>query len=828
MYLSFFQFLLELNLSLSLGFGLYWLLLHKQTTFQWNRRFLIFWPLLCLAISSLQFEYVVWREMPSSPGGSALNYQQFFDSKDANLQQLSTFESSTQQLNNAANPSALNWWNLYFSGAIIALLLFVWRIKKLFILIRMGKTYNQDDFTILEHPAYPQIFSFGRYIFKQKDQEIPEMVLAHELVHVRQRHSVDLLWMELLIILNWFNPFIYRYRKHLKETHEFIADRVVVQQYGLLDYARLLVAQATQRNVPVLALSFAAFTKKRIIAMKTKTHNPWARLRYWIILPLFLVLVTVLAIDRVEKIKPIASEADATVQWGELTCDCYESSIQGMYFCDLEEIEKEKLAHLSKYPPIAFVEGKEAPVSNFSLQLKSQLPSKEARPVYWSDNFFGNDHEVWQKIENGDYLNFKANLTDHKRIEFHVGIKGKNPNRSADPKLVFEDGSEIAFDPINRKVNQTLAVDKIQSLFNQPFYLVRDGKKYSAPISITIRRFFDQSGLSYSFSEFGSNYDNENITLKQDLTINKLLAGDNLSLHIFTGNTINEGDTYELNFKVAGQNPLHNKDLLITWGDKKVKGNKIMLNAEDLSALRGTLPQLYVAGHKLSIGRNPIIKYRLRGELQEPEMFPGLVQKRLFELEKFMAEFQKGETFWNHLSNEYLLIPTEQGILFPLLITLEDQQPNPLYFGYSTSELTDIFSDNFIYPLSPKDITKISSGFGPRIHPVFKKKMHHRGIDLIAPLGTPVLATAQGEVIEVENKTSGYGKKIIIQHADGISSLYTQLQSIGVQEGDPINKGEMIGTVGSSGTSTGPHLHFEIRKEGQPKNPMDYLPELEK
>lgn len=476
MYDSLFQFLIELNLSLTLGFGLYWYLLRRQPTHQWNRLFLVFWPLLCIAIASLQLDYVVWQETPATSIDLLALEADYFAAAGMEV------PVSNPKVPDIASPSFLHqltiyWWQFYFAGIVVAFCLFAFRLKNLQKLIGMGLAQRNADFTLLEHPSYQQVFSFGRYIFKQKDLEIPEMVLAHELVHVRQRHSLDLLWMELLIILNWFNPLIYLYRKYLKETHEFIADRAVVQQYGLLEYARLLVAQASRQKVPILALSFAAFTKKRIIAMKTKAHNPWARLRYWVILPLFLILIGAFSIQKVEK----------------------------------------------------------------------------------------------SKMTHYDYESYRAQF------------------------------DETMF---------TAYFDEIQVTG-----LVLDQKEQSSTLS---------------------------------------------------------------------------------------------------------------------------------------------------------------------------------------------------------------------YPIEMAAITKISSGFGPRIHPIFKERRLHRGIDLLAPLGTPVIAAALGEVIEVEEKSSGYGKKIIIQHAEGLSTLYAQLQSISVKEGDHVNKGIMIGTVGSSGSSTGPHLHFEVRKDDQAKDPMDYLPELEK
>ena len=123
------------------------------------------------------------------------------------------------------------------------------------------------------------------------------------------------------------------------------------------------------------------------------------------------------------------------------------------------------------------------------------------------------------------------------------------------------------------------------------------------------------------------------------------------------------------------------------------------------------------------------------------------------------------------------------------------------------------------------DKVKKSSGFGMRIHPIEKVEKQHNGIDLAAEKGTPVMATAAGIVVKVEYKKpgKGYGRKIVIQHNETYATLYAQLSEFKVTEGEKVSKGQVIGLVGSSGVSTGPHLHYEIRKNGEPVDPENYF-----
>ena len=117
----------------------------------------------------------------------------------------------------------------------------------------------------------------------------------------------------------------------------------------------------------------------------------------------------------------------------------------------------------------------------------------------------------------------------------------------------------------------------------------------------------------------------------------------------------------------------------------------------------------------------------------------------------------------------------------------------------------------------------ITSGFGERHHPVLKNKKFHKGIDFKAPIGTPVYATADGIILKTESKENGYGNRIIIKHDEEFESHYSHLSEIHVVKGRKVKKGELIGLVGTSGASTAPHLHYEVRKNNKPVDPKDYL-----
>ncbi len=128
--------------------------------------------------------------------------------------------------------------------------------------------------------------------------------------------------------------------------------------------------------------------------------------------------------------------------------------------------------------------------------------------------------------------------------------------------------------------------------------------------------------------------------------------------------------------------------------------------------------------------------------------------------------------------------------------------------------------------ISKEEYSKFSSTFGERRIKLDSKKdsvLFHYGIDFDAKFGTDVIATAGGKVIKSEWDDKGYGNLILIDHGDGYQSVYAHLKDFAVKNGDSVTKGQIIGHVGSSGLSTKPHLHFEIRVKGESVNPLTVL-----
>jgi murein DD-endopeptidase MepM/ murein hydrolase activator NlpD len=127
-----------------------------------------------------------------------------------------------------------------------------------------------------------------------------------------------------------------------------------------------------------------------------------------------------------------------------------------------------------------------------------------------------------------------------------------------------------------------------------------------------------------------------------------------------------------------------------------------------------------------------------------------------------------------------------------------------------------------IQPVSNKDMTRVASGYGWRIHPIYKTEKLHAGMDFTATVGTEIYATGNGSVVKVEKDGRGYGNNVIINHGYGYETLYGHMSKFNVRPGQKVKRGDLIGFVGNSGSSTGPHLHYEVRKNGNPVNPVNF------
>lgn len=127
-----------------------------------------------------------------------------------------------------------------------------------------------------------------------------------------------------------------------------------------------------------------------------------------------------------------------------------------------------------------------------------------------------------------------------------------------------------------------------------------------------------------------------------------------------------------------------------------------------------------------------------------------------------------------------------------------------------------------IQPINNEDLTRMASGFGWRSDPFTKARKKHWGMDFTSPRGTPIYASGDGKIVRADNNASGYGKHIRIDHGYGYLSLYAHMSKYNVKKGQKVKRGDLIGFVGNTGRSEAPHLHYEVWKDKERINPINF------
>ncbi len=205
------------------------------------------------------------------------------------------------------------------------------------------------------------------------------------------------------------------------------------------------------------------------------------------------------------------------------------------------------------------------------------------------------------------------------------------------------------------------------------------------------------------------------------------------------------------------------------------------------------------------------------------------IYRAIFEAEPIDINVRKGAFGGTEKYNELSLLG-DNGALLELSEKVNSLSSQVYIQSKSYDELNKLAENKTefltcipaIQPISNKDLKRMASGYGYRIHPVFKTHKFHSGMDFTAPVGTPIYATGNGTVITSESG-AGYGLHVVINHGFGYQSLYGHMSKTKVRVGQKVKRGELIGYVGSSGISTAPHVHYEIIKNGNKINPINYF-----
>lgn len=678
------KLLVESSFCLLVFYGFYFFLLRKETFFQLNRFYLLTTPLLALVIPQLNIT------LSKAQVNQALEvvYPAIIVSEE-----IDRFLWSTPIVEEQVVSISLGsiFFYLYLLGTIFMLarlLLHLWRVRQL---IFRGKKQHISGTVLIETKAGLPVSSFFNYIFWRgggKDGE-DRLIWEHEMVHIRQRHTMDLLLMEVMVMINWFNPLIYCFKNSLILTHEYIADQEVVKSSkAKLAYAKLLVKHTIDQNNSRLLNTFNSLTKMRLIMLGKTNSKPWRGVKYFLSLPLLMGLGLLFSFNQPTTLtapvsQPLSeaenylanlSEKTITlkpktksyyqVQWGDLSCDCYNDQFPTLYECSQLTIPLKQFKRLAKKSSgfTLLNNGQAIDFSELEVMSKRMLPLDGYEGQFDYQNTFDNNSIFWEKIEKGDVLKFTFKANKNDVFTFDVTINTRKNAFDYAYHFCFDE-EQFAVDMTNDLSVRTVDIIDFMQVMNHPLIIKKNGTVPQAIESLTLvnrgamrEHQINAPGNAFKLADYPAAAEAE--------------PGDRINIEAVTI----EGKKLHLAFDIRKNSSWNGerRKLELLWADRVfVAGtNPIYLDAEKIKAWADQPMSFRLNGKELNINSiNSASKaFQSSEEYQEPCTTKDY--QASFECVKQLLEnAEKGNTYY--LSN---IITDSDHHIFLMVSTKEQKR----------------------------------------------------------------------------------------------------------------------------------------------------------
>ena len=288
------NYIVQVLLFQTVFLAVYDLVLKKETFFQWNRAYLIITSILAYFIPLIKFTGV----SENIPTEYRIMLPEVMLSPEAYIE--------TQVGNSAILFNGMQW--VFIIGMAIASLLFAYKLFQIFKLINQNRKEKNKDYSLVLLAKDHTAFSFFKFIFLGKTTVQKEEIIKHELVHVKQRHSIDLLFFEIQKIVLWFNPYSYLYQNRIAEIHEFIADSKTVKKKEKSTFYNSLLAETFRVDKVTFVNSYNKQTiiKKRIIMFGKKKSKEILKFKYLLVIPVLMGMLIYTSCENNESEKGIA------------------------------------------------------------------------------------------------------------------------------------------------------------------------------------------------------------------------------------------------------------------------------------------------------------------------------------------------------------------------------------------------------------------------------------------------------------------------------------------------------------------------------------------
>ena len=280
-------------------------LLSNDTFFRFNRWVLLVGIAICMLLPAIKIQ----TSEPLLIQQPIIHLEKMIAGEETVVTYLSDNNPEVDRAPVATPAKMIDWGQiialLYWAGFIFCLMTTLLSFRKMFVLIRSGRKLQQGRYTLILVPSCVSPFSWGRYIILSEEdyEKYPDEILTHEMMHLKSHHSIDLLFMECILWLHWFNPAIWLLKRELKDIHEYQADKgVLTQGIDATKYQLLLVKKAVGSSLYTLANSFNhSKIKKRITMMLKGKSNNWARLKLLLLVPVGLIVLNAFARPEVNR-----------------------------------------------------------------------------------------------------------------------------------------------------------------------------------------------------------------------------------------------------------------------------------------------------------------------------------------------------------------------------------------------------------------------------------------------------------------------------------------------------------------------------------------------
>ncbi len=275
-------YLCEVSLILAICFTFYYLLLRPIIHFRWNRLYFLLSYTVSFLIPLLSIDvYPVYLEI--NPG--------VVEATASNIVSQGLSESSSLSAQEVLQIA-------YLTIACLFLFRLMFNVFGIFQLVSKGRAEKQNDHTLILSSAINQSFSFFKYLLHPANIVLTPSILKHELTHIKEGHSMDLIISEIIKSILWLNPFAYAMQKAIKLNHEFICDREAARIEGSFNYAKLLGEYHLKKDTPILVNSFSYKLKTRIIMLQNKTNNSNQKLRDLFIIPVIFGITSLFSFEK--------------------------------------------------------------------------------------------------------------------------------------------------------------------------------------------------------------------------------------------------------------------------------------------------------------------------------------------------------------------------------------------------------------------------------------------------------------------------------------------------------------------------------------------------